>query len=159
MMNYHINKKNNEIIDQKEIQRIIRNGKYIVIAMCRNNEPYIATLSYGYDDTNSCLYFHSALKGLKMDIIKTNPEVIATIIEDHGYQMDQCKHPFSSVVIKGTMTLVETTEGKIHAMHTLMEHLEESPEIVKKRLKNDRVYNTISILKLEIEDIRGKSGS
>ncbi|GAH11801.1 unnamed protein product, partial [marine sediment metagenome] len=30
---------------------IMKNGKFSTISMCRNDEPYIVTLSYGFDET------------------------------------------------------------------------------------------------------------
>jgi hypothetical protein len=54
MAEYHLSKPERQIKDEKEILRLLKNGKYAVIAMCRNNEPYAVTLSYGYDKkTNS----------------------------------------------------------------------------------------------------------
>ena len=97
MPRFHLQKKEREIKDIQGILSLIKKGKYTSIAMCRNNEPYIVTLSYGYDEVKNALYFHSRLKGLKYEIIKENPQVCATIIEDKGYIMNECAHAFCSV--------------------------------------------------------------
>ncbi|MEK6621281.1 MAG: pyridoxamine 5'-phosphate oxidase family protein, partial [Planctomycetota bacterium] len=98
---YHLQKKEREITDPNELQAIIKRGKYLTIALCRNNEPYIVTLSYGYDEKRNAFYFHSRQKGLKGEFLRSNPNVCATIIEDRGYIMDECAHEFRSVVIWG----------------------------------------------------------
>jgi len=86
MQKYHLqNRPNREITSAEEIRDILRRGKYVVIALCRDNEPYVVTLSYGYSEKQNCLYFHVATKGLKLDVIRTNPHVCATVIEDGGY--------------------------------------------------------------------------
>lgn len=159
MVKYHMNKKDREITDSEEISRLLMNGKYTVIALCRNNEPYIVTLSYGYDEKTNSLYFHSALKGLKLDFIKENPKVCATIIEDRGYRNDKCEHHYSSLVIWGNMTTIEAIEEKKYAMDVLLKHLEANPGPIKERnFKNETVFNNFAMLKLEIGELTAKQG-
>jgi nitroimidazol reductase NimA-like FMN-containing flavoprotein (pyridoxamine 5'-phosphate oxidase superfamily) len=68
MKQYHLhNRPNRELKQESDINAIIKNGKFAVISMCRDNEPYIVTLSYGYDLEKKTLYFHCAQKGLKLD--------------------------------------------------------------------------------------------
>jgi len=71
-MSYHIRRNDREITDQNKIYDIIKNNKYAIIALCYNNEPYIVTLSYGFDEKDKSLYFHSAKSGQKIDIINKN---------------------------------------------------------------------------------------
>ena len=93
MQQYHLtNKTKCEIKSIDEITRILKSGKYTVVSMCRNNEPYIVTLSYGYDPDTNSLYFHCSKKGLKLEFLIENTKVCATVIEDEGYINDQCDH-------------------------------------------------------------------
>lgn len=159
MPRYHLQKKEREIKDQKELLRIIKNGKYLTIALCRNNEPYIVTLSYGYDERKNAFYFHSRLRGLKCEFIKDNPRICATIIEDKGYIMNDCAHEFRSVIIWGKMSFVETLEEKKYGMDILLEHLEDNPDKIKQEsLSNDIVYRNLGILRLDVIEIHGKWG-
>lgn len=160
MGNYHMNKKDKEIKDENELSRILTNGKYAIVAMCRENEPYIVTLSYGFDETKKTLYFHSALKGLKIDFINDNANVCATVIEDKGYQLNDCEHLYSSVVMWGKMSLIMDLDEKKYAMDVLLNHLEENPEPIKARnFKNDEMYNKFALLKLEYTEMTGKSSN
>lgn len=159
-MKYHMRKLEREITDKEELANILRTGKYAVISMCRNNEPYIVTLSYGYDEGRNSLYFHSAKTGLKIDFVKENPNVCATVIVDGGYLTGECEHKYASVVFWGSMNVVEDLEEKKHALVTMIDHLEEVPEPVKSRLlKTDSVYENVGILRLDISEITGKKGS
>lgn len=159
MSKYHMNKKDREITDKEEITRLLKNGKYAVIAMCRDNEPYIVTLSYGYDEGKNILFFHSASKGLKLDFIRENPNVCATIIEDRGYMKEKCEHHYSSIVLWGNMSIVEAIEEKKYAMEVLLNHLEEDPAPIKERnFKNEQIFNNFAILKLEIGELSAKKG-
>ena len=59
MEKYHmLNRPDREILVDSNINKMLYAGKYIVISMCSNNEPYIVTLSYGYDMDSNALYFH-----------------------------------------------------------------------------------------------------
>lgn len=159
MGKYHMRKQEKQITDENELKEILARGKYAVISMCRDNEPYIVTLSYGYDNADNALYFHTGQKGLKIDFIKQNPNVCATVIEDRGYMKDECGHDYRSVVIFGRISLIENIQEKKHGLEVILNHLEENPEKFKeKALKSDDVYSAIAVLKLEICDISGKKG-
>jgi len=160
MNQYHIqNRPNREVHDKEEINLILKKGKFVTIALCRNNEPYIVTLSYGYDQEADTLYFHAAKKGLKIDFIRSNPLVCATVIEDGGYIPDECSHNYRSVVFWGNLSIVETSEEKHHGMSVLLQHLEEKPTVIAEKLKkSDMAYERMEVLKLEIIQIHGKAG-
>jgi len=50
MPKYHVRKTEREITNQSELLDILKRGKYTTISMCRDNEPYLVTLSYGYKE-------------------------------------------------------------------------------------------------------------
>ncbi len=160
MQQYHLqNRPEREIKEDSEIREILERGKYVVVAMCRENEPYIVTLSYGYDRERNCLYAHVATKGLKLDFIKANPRVCATVIEDGGYVRGECEHKFRTVVFWGTMEAVTTAEEKRHGLRVLLEHLEKKPAVVEaKLLKGEASFARMEILRLKVDRISGKAG-
>jgi nitroimidazol reductase NimA-like FMN-containing flavoprotein (pyridoxamine 5'-phosphate oxidase superfamily) len=161
MEKYHMNRRDREIEDELELKRVVRNGKFVVISMCSEDSPYVVTLNYGYDDGKNALYFHTAFKGLKLDIIKRNPNVCATVIEDLGYKPGECDHSYRSVVFWGKMSIIEDLEEKKYGLNVLFDHLEEQPEDVKKRLlKENSKYEKmqLAILRLDIEEMTGKEG-
>lgn len=157
---YHLlNRPNREITSSDEIVDILKNGKYTTISMCSNNEPYIITLSYGYDHENNSLYFHSAKQGLKLDFIKSNPNVCATVIEDGGYIIGECGHKYRTVVFRGNMTIVNDIDEKKHGMNILLTHLESDPVVIKEKLVKSEGYDSkMEVLKLSIVQITGKAG-
>jgi len=148
-----------QIDDENELDEILSNGKYTVISMCRDNEPYIVTLSYGWDKEKNALYLHTGKEGLKIEFLKYNPIVCATIIDDIGYIVNECGHQYRSVVINGKITYVESIEEKKHGMEVILKQLEDIPDIVKARsLKNDEVYGSIEIIRLDVITLTGKKG-
>lgn len=154
---YHPKRKDKEITDSQVIERILKNGKYTTIALSNNDNPYIVSLSYGYDKENSCLYFHCAHDGDKIEYIKRNCVVCATIIEDRGYIMNDCDHNYSSLIIRGKMLIVDELAEKKHGITVLLNHLEENPAPIRARnIVDDNSYNSVTILKLKIESVVGK---
>jgi uncharacterized protein len=160
MENYHLhNRPDRELKQKSDIDAILKNGKFAVISMCKDNEPYIVTLSYGYDPETDSLYFHCATKGLKLDFLRSNNKVCATVIEDGGYILGECGHEYRSVVFWGNMRIVTDLDEKKHGMSILLHHLEHNASIVKdKMLKSESHYPKMEILRLEIGQIHGKAG-
>lgn len=145
-----------EIKDKEELVELLKGGKYAVISMSKENEPYIISLSYGYDEAKNALYFHCAKEGQKIDFIKANPYVCGTVIEDNGYE-DACGQTFRSVVFRGKMEIVEDLEQKKYGFEILLNQLEEDPNIIKKKyLEKDETYENSGMLRLEVTDITGK---
>ncbi len=160
MAKYHMRKKEREITDQKVLKEILKQGKYTVVSMCRDNEPYLVSLSYGYDETKDALYIHCSQKGLKLDFINRNPQVCATVIEDNGYKTGDCSHTYRSVVFWGKMYEIKELSEKKHAIDVLLNHLEDDPAKYKeKSLKSDDAYQDVGILRLDITEITGKHSS
>ncbi|MDP4278834.1 MAG: pyridoxamine 5'-phosphate oxidase family protein, partial [Bacteroidota bacterium] len=148
-----------EILDSEEIKQILKNGKYAVISMCRGNEPYLVTLSYGYDAEQEVLYFHCSKRGLKIDFIKLNPIVCATVIEDGGYVANECGHHYRTAVFWGKMEIVQSTDEKRYGMKVILNHLEHDREIIRaKSEKSEGFYPTMEVLRLTITQIHGKQG-
>ena len=151
-------KKDREILDKRILSEILKNGKFSTISMCRNDEPYIVTLSYGFDEIKNCLYFHSAQKGLKIEYLKENQKVCGTILEDLGYVKSACSHKYRSIVFWGDMTFIDNLDEKKHAFDIMLKHLEDNPSKLKKRFfKSEESYKNTCLLKLDINLITGKA--
>ncbi len=66
-------RKDKEIIDKSVMESIIRASLVCRLALSDRNWPYIVPLCFGYCDNT--LYFHSGLKGRKMEILRKNSKV------------------------------------------------------------------------------------
>ncbi len=144
------------ITDNKIIEDLLEKGKYMTISMSKNDVPYIVTLSYGYDNSQNALYFHCANEGQKIDYIKFNPNICGTIIEDNGYS-EGCTQEFRSLIVRGTIEIVDDIPEKKYAFDILLSHLEKDPNIMKEKyFKDDEAYDEPSILRLKITEITGK---
>lgn len=155
---YHkLSRPEKEIDNRNEVVDILERGKYITIATCYDNQPYIVTLSYGYDQDSDTIYLHSSTKGRKLDFFRANRKVSATIIEDNGYLDGKCSHLYRTVVIDGDISVVEDEEEKRVGMLTLLNHLENSEKVRKGfSMKAGAMFDRMVMLKIEILNITGK---
>lgn len=158
-MAYHMRRQDRQLKTRDEIDGILMKGKFVVLSLCQDNEPYIVTLNYGYDQSHNCLYLHCANEGLKLDFITRNPLVCGTVIIDKGYIDNECGHEYETAVLRGKVQFINTLEEKRLGIEIILSHLEANPQpIMQKRLKTDDIFKTINVLKLVILDITGKKG-
>jgi hypothetical protein len=66
-------RKDKEISDTSGIDAIIKKATVCRLGMVNGNNPYIVPLCFGFQD--NVLYFHSALKGQKIEYLRNNPNV------------------------------------------------------------------------------------
>lgn len=154
---YHLTRVDREIGEESELEDLLTSGRLAAVALCMENEPYVVTMNYGYDPEGQALYFHCANKGHKLEFIRANDRACATIVSDLGYVDGKCEHKYRSLVIRGRICEVVELDEKKHGIETLMIHQESDPDPVRSRnFKSDSDYDGFSILKIEIEDIKGK---
>ncbi|MEJ2656975.1 MAG: pyridoxamine 5'-phosphate oxidase family protein [Desulfobacterales bacterium] len=111
-----------EITDKKAIEEIISRSKVCKLAMCEGNIPYIVPMCFGYADNT--LYFHSASKGKKIEILKKNPnvcfefEILTQVIQS----AKPCKWgmKYRSVIGFGTAGFITDNDLKRKAFDIIM---------------------------------------
>lgn len=158
MSKFHMAKQEREITDDALKLEILKKGKYMVLALCKENQPYAVSLSYGYDALRHAVYFHCAEKGMKMDYILGNPQVCATVIEDHGYVLDDCTQNYRSLILWGKICKVEESEEKKQAFKVMFRHLEGENEAMGTRMLNEEdAVLGVGVLRLDIEQIDAKA--
>jgi len=159
MNRYHVRRKEKEITDKGEMREVLASGRFAAVALCKDGEPYVVTMNYGWDADSEALYFHCAHKGHKIDFIKANDRVCATVVEDHGYRHGECDHAYRSVIMRGKIEVIEDPGEKKHGLLVLLEHQEKEPDLVRKRtLPDDAAYDKVGVLKMQIEGMTGKQG-
>lgn len=66
-------RKDKAIPDESGINAIIEKTRVLRLGMVNGNKPYVVPLCFGYHE--QVLYFHGALKGQKIDVLRENPNV------------------------------------------------------------------------------------
>ena len=113
-MSFHVRRKDREINDADVLKKVLKATKYVTIALCMDNEPYLVSLSHGYDEERNCLYFHCAVEGKKLVYVEANSKVWGQAVQDFGVT-DECDYAYTSVHFKGTVSLIEDLSEKQHA--------------------------------------------
>ena len=70
-------KRERQITDEHQIQTILDTAKVLHLGLAVDNEPYVVPMNYGctWEDGKLVLYLHSAVRGKKLDMIRSNPKV------------------------------------------------------------------------------------
>ena len=149
-------RKDKEITNINEIKSILKKAKFITVAMSLHDEPYLATLSIGYDEPRNCLYFHCAPEGKKISILKANSRVWGQALLDRGYVQGSCDHLYATVQFSGKVTFVSDIAEKEHALKTMIRQLDDNPEaLIQKQLQPVSVQK-IYIGRIDIDFMSGK---
>ena len=159
---YHLRRSDRAVTDPAEVDELLAGGRFVTIAFARGDEPYLVTLSYGFDPEARRLYFHAAKEGLKYEFIEANPLVCATVVVDRGYHHGNCEHEYASVVMRGTMSVVRDREESRWGMEVLLGQLETPTDAealaLKHHLDADAVYGRMAVLRMDIGEVTAKAG-
>ena len=89
-----------------------------VLALCdKDLQPYGVPLSHVYADGK--IYFHSALKGHKVDILKSNNKASFTVIAQDEIHPETYTTYFRSVIAFGTVRIIEEEDEKLRTLKIL----------------------------------------
>ena len=156
IMSYHMHRKEKEITDESELYQIIERGKFLTLAMAKENQPYLVSLNYGFDRNENCFLVHCAKRGKKIDYLQSNSHVLGQIIEDNGYLEGECDHAFVTLQFEGTFEFQEDLEVKRKALIMMIERFESDPEPMKKRNIKEKMLKNVMIGKIYIKNMIGK---
>jgi uncharacterized protein len=156
MKSWHTRHPDKAITDQAELGRIVAGQKFLTLALCAENRPYLVTLSHAFDAERNCFYFHCSPVGRKIDLIRANPQVYGQVLEDHGYLPGQCDHAYRTVQFDGTAELVTDHDEKLAALRRLIEFLEPDPDPVKERNLKAARLDSVAIVRVTVTGWSGK---
>ncbi len=124
------------------------------LALCDDGLPYVVPVCYGYD--GEALYFHSAPRGRKLEIIRRNPDVCFQV--DVGAQLVReaapcrCTMRYRSVIGYGRAHILADPAEKVAGLRALMDHYadgewEFSPDSVER----------VAVVRIDVDKLTGKS--
>ncbi len=153
-------RKEKEIANIEEIKEIIEQALFCSVAMCRGNIPYLVPMNFGFD--GQYFYLHSASEGLKIEILKENPQVCIEITQDLKIiqSADVCKTTmrYSSVIILGKVEFLSDKTERMNALRCIVEHFYK--DIVPNEREgiqfNKEDFGGLTILKVKPDKITGK---
>ncbi|MFX1507290.1 MAG: pyridoxamine 5'-phosphate oxidase family protein [Promethearchaeota archaeon] len=152
-----IRRKEKAITDETEMKQILQKAQYVTLAMSKDNQPYLVTLSHGYDPEKNILFFHCASEGKKMDYLTSNNGLVwGQALIDLGYAQGACDHLYATTQFKGKVSFLHDLEEKRQALINMIQKLDENPqEIIETQLKEKSVAK-VTIGRIDIEYMSGK---
>jgi len=152
-----LTKRESRVTDPTEIIRILDTAKVLHLGLSVNDEPYVVPMNYGYtmEEGRLVLYLHSAVKGKKLDMMQANPKVFFSIDCDRmpfeGRVPCQYGLVYSSIMGRGTATIVEDVEEKKQAMTVLMK-----TQTGKDFTFEDRLVSIVAVIRIDVEEYTAK---
>jgi len=144
-----------QITDKAEIDAIIRSSRTCRLAMSDGNRPYVIPLCFGYD--GSTLYFHCAPEGMKVDILRENPQVCVEFDITGDVDEAECACSwgirFQSVVAFGTALPVKEPEEKRKGLALLMSQYSRPGQEFS---FPDASVSRTTVIKVVIDEMTGK---
>jgi nitroimidazol reductase NimA-like FMN-containing flavoprotein (pyridoxamine 5'-phosphate oxidase superfamily) len=154
-------KKDREITDRHEIEKILTEATVLRLAINESGAPpYIVPVNFGYKD--NAIYFHSSTEGKKMELIARDPRVSfeaegrSSIIAPAN-RANACDWgaAYRSVIGQGTATILEDPNEKREGLAAIMAHY--APDIDSASFTfTDRIVEITAVVKIEIEEMTGK---
>ncbi len=146
-------RKDKEITNNEEIESIIQKATVLRLALSNDNIPYIVPMSFGYE--NNVFYLHSAIKGKKIDLLKSNPNVAFELDTDTEIVTSEkaCDWGmrFKSIVGHGKANFVEGEKEKDKALSIIVaQYTDKKFTFSKESLK------VTSVFKIDITEMSGK---
>lgn len=125
-----------------------------VLSLCgTGGMPYGVPLSHVYE--NGKLYFHSALNGHKVDLIKQNSNASFTVIAKDEIHPETFTTYFRSVIVFGKVQIIEDDAKKKGILEVLGRRCNPNDdESLGHEIKNG--FNRCLALEMTIERITGK---
>jgi nitroimidazol reductase NimA-like FMN-containing flavoprotein (pyridoxamine 5'-phosphate oxidase superfamily) len=154
-MTYHMRRKDKKITEETVLKKILKSTKYVTIAMSMDNQPYLVSLSHGYDENRNCIYFHCASEGKKLDFLKANNAIWGQALLDYGYMQGECDHNFASVHFRGKIIFIAGHNEKLHAIQVMIHQLDKCADALAAK-SNQEKLKTIVIGRIDIDFMTGK---
>ena len=152
-----LTKRERQVTDPEQILHILDTAKVLNLGLSRNDEPYVVPMNYGYtmEEGKLTLYLHSAVKGKKLDMVQANPKVFFSMDCDRmpfeGRVPCQYGLVYSSIMGRGTATLVEDVEEKKRAMSLLMK-----TQTGKDFTFEDRLVTIVTVIRIDVAEYTAK---
>ena len=148
--------KEQAIEDEEEMVAILKRVRYVTLAMCKDEEPYLATVSHGYDGERNAIYFHCAFEGKKIDILKANNVVWGEAVDDLGTKEGECSQKYATTQFRGTVAFVEDMDEKRHGLSTLISAFGDDPVKFWEKPDSEERLGKLNIGRVDIDHMSGK---
>lgn len=141
-------------LTENETLEILRHSTSGVLSLCGDDRmPYGVPLSHVYDDGK--LFFHSALSGHKVDLIRQNDNASFTVIAKDEIHPERYTTYFQSVIAFGKVRIIDDEQEKREILEILGRRCNPTDEEGLSKEINHGINRCI-VLEMSIERLTGK---
>lgn len=143
------------ITDPAAVEAILQAASVCHLGLVDGDEPYVVPVSFGFRD--HALYFHSALEGRKMEILRRHPRVCFQVETDCRVvpAAEPCDWGarFRSVIGYGRAELLEDPAAKRFGLAVVMAHYAGPGQTF---IFPDRMLQRTAVVRIAVEELSGK---
>lgn len=143
-------------LSTEETEKILKNATAGVLGVCGDDGyPYTVPISYVY--AAGKIYFHSALKGHKIDAIRRNPKVSFCVIDTDNIKPQEFTTYFRSAIAFGHARIIDDEAEKLYTLRLLASRYSDStvtPEMTAKEIKQG--FNHLLMIEITLMHLTGK---
>ena len=153
-----IRRQNRILEDKDRIEELLSGPEYgfLSLGITENGYAYGIPISYVYDKESQSLYFHCAMEGQKIDLMRKNSKVSFCIVGKIKPVASKFTTLYESVIAFGDVTLDLPDDEKHKALHLLVQKY--SPgfeELGETHIQKS--WNRTYTFKIEIKHISAKA--
>lgn len=148
-------RRKDRLMEKEAVEELVRKSSCAILAtICEDGTPYAVPVSCIYK--NEALYFHTAVKGHKVENMEARPDVSLCMTGELNMFVESSKHAsFSSVVVFGKARLVTDAQEKEDALVDLMEKYMPA-QLPGARDDARRLDKAVKVFRVDIEQMTGK---
>lgn len=142
-------------IQQKdEMEKVLIEADVGFLGMIQADKPYVIPMSFAYYQDRILL--HSALKGLKLDCIRTNPEVCFSVSQQQLIpNTDPCEFSirYRSVIARGKAEIMNEPNEKLTALNIIAAKYAKGASLSP---IDPQKVRSVAVIVIKINEITGK---
>jgi nitroimidazol reductase NimA-like FMN-containing flavoprotein (pyridoxamine 5'-phosphate oxidase superfamily) len=143
-------------MDNADASALLREGTFGVLSLTdADGAPYGVPLNYAFLEDEGTLLFHCARTGRKLDCIRHESRVAFTVVGRWDVDAPRFTTRYSSVIVQGRASFVETEDELRKRLLQLCEALApgqaRTEEVIEKYLPR------VAVVRVDIESISGKA--
>ena len=142
-----------QLLPEQSIKEILYNASNGILSLVDcDGEPYGVPLSFVYDGDSS-IYFHSAVKGRKIECITYDQRCSFCVVAQDLIVPEEFTSYFRSVIVKGTIHVVIEDEEIMKGLLLLCDKYSHG---INPDSEISKCIDHVALLRLDIDSMTGK---
>lgn len=143
-------------LDAAATKEILSKGLYGVLSLPGDEYPYGVPLSFAFDGT--CLYFHCALAGKKLELMRRQPKAAFCVVSGAAPMTDARSMRYESAMVFGRLSEVEDESEKLAALLAMVaKYASDDQYIAAGREQAVNSLAKTAVFRMAVEHMTGKA--